>query len=70
MLWSAEVELVLDRWQKAGYCSLGDNMYNLQSSGYDLSKSDLHLIYQALWSNGPNTSRPSDYTVWTNKIPK
>lgn len=70
MYWSADVDVVLEQWQKAGYCSLGDNMYSLQSSGYIFSKSDLHLIHQALWSSGPNTSRPSDYTVWTSKMPK
>lgn len=70
IFWSADVEIVLDRWQKAGYCSLGDNMYSLQSSGYIFSKSDLHLVYQALWSSGSNSLRPSDYTVWTSKMPK
>lgn len=68
--WSAEVESILEGWQKSGYCSLGDDMYSLQSSGYIFSKSDLHLIYNALWSGGQNPGAASEYTVWASRMPK
>lgn len=70
MFWPSEIEMVLDHWQNSGYCSVGDRMFDLHASGYILSKNDLHLIYHALWSSGPNNSRLSDYTVWTNRMPK
>lgn len=70
LYWAADVEAVIDRWQRSGYASLSDNLYSLQTSGYIFSKSDLHLMYHALWSSGPNTSRLSEYTVWTSKMPR
>lgn len=70
LYWSSDVETVIDGWQRTGYCSVAGRVVNLQASGHVFSKSDLHLIYNAIWSAGPNDTSVVDYTVWASQTPK
>ncbi len=64
LIWTPDIERILEHWQRTGEASLGDFVIDLHAQGHTYTKQDLHLMYYAL------TVASNEFTVWTGKTAK